>query len=390
LGGGSIRQAHLFDTLASAFPVDLLTIGPIADERVRAAAATVTELPRRWPPRTSHPLGRRALELAITLASPYPAVLYSAAPARRALAAAIAEHGRRHDLVCVEHETLAPLAQGSHGGRWLITLHHLLSAMIASELERAPGRRQRWFRKRDLRKAERLERWTVRSFDRCIACSEEDAAALHEIADGSGVSRVEVIPNGVDLALFKPTPVPQEPRVLLPGRLTWGPNVDGAVWFCTEIWPAIRAAVPDATFVLAGRSPLPEVRALERLPGVSVCADVPSMVPYFESARVVVVPLRAGTGTRLKALEAMAAARPVVGTAVGLAGIGVRDGLNAVVADQPEKLAAGVVEVLRRDDLASALGQSGRTHVERHFGWDQIGARFVALAAELLEEPRRS
>jgi glycosyltransferase involved in cell wall biosynthesis len=388
LGGGSVRQAHLLEALASRFAVDLVTIGTVADRRVRAAAASVVELPRRWPPRPSDPVGRRALELGLLLVSPYPTSLYAAAPARRALAEAIGRRHGRHDLVCVEHETLAPLARGRHGGRWLITLHNRLSGMIASEIGRAPGWRQRWFRTRDLRKAQQLERWTVQSFDRCVASSEEDAAALAALAGEAAARRLAVVPNGVDVKAFTPTPVPREPRVLFPGRLAFEPNVDAVRWFCAEIWPAIRTAVPEATLVIAGRSPHPEVRALERLPGVSVQADVPSMVPHFRAARVVVVPLRTGTGTRLKALEAMASGRPVAGTAVGLEGIGVRDGVNALVADAPAGLAAAVIELLRRDELAGALGAAGRAHVERRYDWERIGACFAASAAALVEASR--
>lgn len=388
LGGGSIRQAHLFEALASRVHTDLLAIGAVEDERVRALAADLGELPRHWPPHTSHPVGRRAQELALALGSRYPVSLYAAAPARRALAAEVARRAGRYELVCVEHETLAPLGRARRGGaRWMITLHNRLSGMIASELERAPGARQRWFRAHDLRKAQRLERWTVEAYDRCIACSAEDAAALAALGGERAGGRIAVVPNGVDLALFKPTPVPAEPVVLLPGRLAFGPNVEGASWFCHEVWPAIRAEVPEASFVIAGRSPLPEVLALGRLPGVSVRADVPSMVPCFRSARVVAVPLKTGTGTRLKALEAMAAGRPVAGTSVGLEGIGARDGENALVADEPGQLARAVIELLRRDELADALARAGRTHVERQFGWEQIAQRFLTACEELLQGP---
>ena len=110
------------------------------------------------------------------------------------------------------------------------------------------------------------------------------------------------------------------------------------------------------------------------------------MVPYLQAARVVVVPLRVGTGTRLKALEAMAAARPVVGTTVGLDGIGAVDGVNARIADEPRAFAAAVTEILRGDEVASRLGAAGRAHVEARFGWDRIGERFVELILGLLAE----
>jgi glycosyltransferase involved in cell wall biosynthesis len=193
-----------------------------------------------------------------------------------------------------------------------------------------------------------------------------------------------VIPNGVDLDALRPTPLPVEPRILLPGHLAWQPNVDGAVWFCSEVWPSVQAAVPEATLMLVGREPAPAVLELAQVPGVSVHANVPSMAPYFESARVVVVPLKVGTGTRLKALEGMGAARPVVGTAVGLGGIGAVDGVHALFAEDPRSFGAAVIDTLRRDELAESLARAGRDYVAERFGWDRIGAEFVATVSELL------
>ncbi len=380
-GGGSIRQAYLLDALATEFSVDLLVSGEVRDERVRAAAASVTEVEageRLW---TDHPVGRRALGLAITVGSRYPLHAYLSSPRRRALADATLERRGSHAVVCVEHEALVPLLPSPRSEAWIVTLHALYSELIRRELERAEERYQRWFWRRELRKAQRLERDALR-YDRCVVCSEEDAEALSAVAPGARGS-TRVIPNGVDLDQLRPTPIPAAPRVLFPATLSYQPNIEAAVWFCTEIWPRIASEVPDATVVLAGRAPAAAVRELERLPGVSVHADVPSMVPYFEAARVVVVPVRVGAGTRLKALDAMAVARPVVGTTVGLEGLGIIDGRQAFVADLPEAFAAAVVKTLRSDQLSRGMGAAGRQHVERGFGWDRVGERFVAAVSEL-------
>jgi glycosyltransferase involved in cell wall biosynthesis len=386
LGGGSIRQSHLLEALASEFPTDVLAAGVTLDEPTRELAADVIQIPRRSAPWTDHPVGRRALSLAITLGSRHPSSLHATRVLRGDVAREIRARRGRYDLVCVEHEALAPLLPPSRGERWIITLHHLLSGMIASELELAPGRRQRWFRERELRKARALERRTVDGYDRCIVCSDEDAAALTAIAGEASGGRIAVIPNGVDLALLTPTPLPSRPTVLLPGHLAYPPNIDGAVWFCSEVWPQVRVAVPDATLMLVGRAPVAQVRELARSPGVEVHADVPSMRPYFEAARVVVVPLRVGTGTRLKALEGLAAGRAVVGTTVGLGGIGVVDGVHALAAETAGALAAAVVQAVQRDELATSLAVAGRAHVESRFGWDRIGAQFVAMVSDVLDD----
>jgi glycosyltransferase involved in cell wall biosynthesis len=386
LGGGTIRQAYLFEALAGAFAVELLLAGSLADDHVRSLATAVTELPKGRAVMAEDAVVRRILELGVTLGSRYPLPAYMAGPSRRRLARALRRGDAPYDLVIVEHEALAPVISRSRSARWILTFHHVLSGMIASEVALAPGRRQRWFRERDVGKARRLEAQAVREYDLCITCSPEDAAAL-AATEPAGQSRIRVVPNGVDLRRIHASPLVAEPRILFPGTFHYSPNVDGALWFCSEVWPRVRSAVPDATLILAGREPVSEVRRLARLPGVEVHPDVPSMTCYFESARAVVVPLRVGTGTRIKALEAMAAGRPVIGTSVGLAGVGIEDGVQARVVDDAEAFAEAVAGVLRSDELAGRLGQAGRRHVETHFGWDRIGRRFVDTVREVLERP---
>ena len=197
---------------------------------------------------------------------------------------------------------------------------------------------------------------------------DEDRGAL-----GGGV----VIPNGVDTQRFTPSPVPEGPELVFTGTLSWHPNIDGLEWFCTRVFPLVRAQCPRARFTIVGREPLPEVHALARLPGVSLDADVPSVLPHLRRARVAVVPLRVGSGTRLKALEAMAAGRPVVGTTLGLAGLGVDAGRHALVADEPHALAEALVVVLQDDAIAARLATEGARLARDEFSWDVIGRRYV-------------
>jgi glycosyltransferase involved in cell wall biosynthesis len=386
LGGGSIRQAHLFEALARAFDVDLLLAGGEPDAGVRAAAAGVTVLPRRRARWSENPIARRALELGITILSPHPSVIYPATPNRRALAFVLRDRAPEYALVCIEHGALAPLAGALSGVPATLTFHHLISAMVSQQLEHTEGARQRWFRTRDLVKAQRLERRALQAFSRVFACSAQDAAALGSLGRPGLAAKIRVIANGVDLAAMPPTPVPGSRRVLFPGSLAYAPNVDGATWFAGEVWPLVRAALPDAELVLAGRDPTAAVQALGRLSGVSVHANVPSMAEYFQAARAVVVPLRVGTGTRLKALEAMSSARPVVGTAIGLEGIGIAEGRDAIIRDDPRRMADALVEVLVDDAVAGRLGAAGRELVQDHFGWDAIGAELVAAIGEVLAQ----
>ena len=141
----------------------------------------------------------------------------------------------------------------------------------------------------------------------------------------------------------------------------------GLVWFCDEVLPKVQQVVPEVRLAIVGRHPVAEVVALAGRSGVDVHSDVPQMAPWFEWARAVVVPLHVGTGTRLKALEAMAAARPLVGTSVGLEGLGIIDGVQACVVDDPSAMAAALIEILR-DDVIAAASRRGWPAVRRGGG----------------------
>jgi glycosyltransferase involved in cell wall biosynthesis len=383
LGGGSVRQAHLLKEVAKAMPVDLLVTGHIDDDQVRAAAANVTEMDVRLAFTPEQPLVRQLHWLLVALLYPRPWYAYGAGPRRRALTRALGERQQGYDIVCVEHEALAPLIPAAPAGRWVLTLHQVVSGELVQELAAVKRRRRRWLLERDLAKARRMEERAAVSYDQLVVCSEADAAAVAALARGKTRRPIAVVPNGVDLEHFRPEPIPSEPRVLFPGSFHFPPNIHGAIWLCAEIWPLVRTAVPNATLELVGREPDPRVLALRSCPGVSVEADVPSMAPYFERARAVAVPLEVGTVTRLKALEAMASGRPVIGTTIGLEGLDVVDGVEARLADETEAFANAIIEVLRDDLVAQRLAEAGRRHVEARFGWERIGRDYVQVLSQL-------
>jgi glycosyltransferase involved in cell wall biosynthesis len=362
--------------------VDLLVAGRVTDERVRAAARSIKELDVRLAFTPEQPsLVRQLHWVSAALSYPLPWYAYGAGPRRRAFASFLRRNAGSYDVVIVEHLTLAPLRPAIGSTPCLITLHQIVSEELAQEM-RSVRPRRRWLLRRDLDKAVRMERAALLGYDQIVVCSVVDAGAIAALAPNRR-SRVAVVPNGADLTNFHPTPIPSEPRVLFPGSFHFPPNIHGAQWLCEEIWPRVRRALPDASLQLAGRDPDPRVLALTSHPGVSLHPNVPSMTPYFERARAIAVPLRVGTGTRLKALEAMASGRPLVGTTIGLEGIDVVDGEQARVADDAESFANALIDVLTDGEQARQLAAAGRAHVEGRFGWDRIGADYADLVRRL-------
>lgn len=381
-GGGQLRQAHLLSAVGGAFPTHLIVAGALTDDRVRASVASVTEVPLRPPPPLETWTHRkwRLLRHELTERLPWDEALAGAQ--RRVLGAALRRTVAPGDVVVLEHLQLAPLlADLPPTVRHVLTVHYDGARQAAQRAALAPTTRNRWFWRSQARRVRALQRRAGRLADVVVAVSDEDAAALGAV----------VVPNGVDLGAFRPTPLPDRPQVVLTATLDYAPNVDGARWFAEAVWPRVLDRRPDAVLELVGRRPLPAVRALADADSVSVHPDVPAIQPYLARARVAVVPLRLGGGTRLKALEAMAAGRVLVGTSVGVEGLGVEDGVHALVADDPADLAEAVLRGLEDGPVAVRVAREGRRLVEERYGWDAIGARFVSVLDDLVgaTAPRR-
>jgi len=166
--------------------------------------------------------------------------------------------------------------------------------------------------------------------------------------------------------------------------MDWAPNSDAALYFCREILPLIWNEMPDAKFYIVGKNPPESVRSLEKRESrIVVTGAVPDVRPYEERAKVFVVPLRIGGGTRLKILEAMSMSRPVLSTAVGAEGIEAKDGVHLELADRPEDFAARAVALLRDDARCRALGEAGRKFVRENYDWKIIGRKADAVYEQI-------
>jgi glycosyltransferase involved in cell wall biosynthesis len=181
--------------------------------------------------------------------------------------------------------------------------------------------------------------------------------------------------NGVDLDHFRPSVAPVDPStILFTGSIDYRPNTDAVLYFAREIFPRILRAQRRATLMVVGMRPPPEITALAG-PNIVITGAVADVRPYLQRATVVVAPLRMGSGTRLKLLEAMAMGKPVVSTALGAEGLAVEGGTHLLVADDPAAFAAEVVRLLDHPSLAAWMGRNGRDLVEREYGWEAAGER---------------
>ena len=235
----------------------------------------------------------------------------------------------------------------------------------------------------EFRKMLRYEQVAVRKFHHVIAVSENDRALMTQWV---GSDRVSVVPTGVDLGQYRPDPDGKEPGsvVSFVGAMDWEPNVDGVEYFCREIWPDIRAEVPEARLRIVGRNP--DRRVQKRASdSVEVTGRVPSVVEHLRQSAVVVVPLRIGGGTRLKIYEAMATAKAVVSTTVGAEGLDVRHGRDIMLADDSKSLAHAVIMLLTDRELRRRY-EKAAAETAAQYDWAAIGERFSGILRSVVEK----
>ncbi|QEL17214.1 TIGR03087 family PEP-CTERM/XrtA system glycosyltransferase [Limnoglobus roseus] len=212
--------------------------------------------------------------------------------------------------------------------------------------------------------------------------SRAEADIFEEVA-GRGTATVAT--NGVDLDYFQPTPTPVKPVAAFVGALDYLPNVDAAVWFAREVWPAIHQSRPDAEFWLIGRKPTAEVRTLADLPGVKLIGQVPDVRPHLAEAAVAVVPMRLSRGLQNKVLEALAMGKATVVAPPALAALKAEPGRHLLKATTPDEWAAAVLALLGDAAHREQLGRAGRTFVEEHHHWDRCLQPLVEKIAAACE-----
>ncbi len=238
--------------------------------------------------------------------------------------------------------------------------------------------------------ADRTRRYEGRhagDFDRVLASSQADRAALLGLAEGAGKpAEVTVLTNGVDLGYFtEDKSVRREAtRLVLSGKMSYHANVSMALHFVNEILPAIRLRHPTVELWIVGRDPPRQVRALAGLPGIVVTGEVPDLRPFLQAATVAVVPLVYGAGVQNKVLEAMACATPVVMSGRAASGLEVVPGTEAFVANEPGAFAAAVCSLLDSPDLCRQMGEAGRAYVQRRHDWDRLAAQLEGVYDEVI------
>lgn len=276
------------------------------------------------------------------------------------------------DIVQIEHSRLALYRESIDSNsrcKSVLTFHNVAfdQSKRISRIERnLVSSLRTWIFARQLFK---WEPSYAEKFDRCFVVSEAERRAL---LNRNSNLKVDVIPNGTDTQKYQRLDDSHGPPALLfIGSMSYAPCVDGAVYFCNQILPSIQQAFQDIQVWIVGARPSHEVVQLAGK-NIFVTGYVDNVLPYYQRSMVSIVPLRAGGGTRLKILEAMALGRPIVSTTIGCEGLDIVDDRHLLIADEPEKFAKQTIRLLADVALRERIVDQARRLVVENYDWDVI------------------
>ncbi|MEW6402220.1 MAG: glycosyltransferase family 4 protein [Chloroflexota bacterium] len=232
--------------------------------------------------------------------------------------------------------------------------------------------------------ADRIKRYEgklLQTVDQVLAVTDVDEARLKEALDssnstqGTRVAPITVVPIAVDTQKLQPiTRCPRSKNIVTLGTLHYPPNADGIRWFMHEVFPLIQKRMPDVTLTVIGKNPPQDfLDAQAQQPdAIRVIGYVPELAPHLEQSTIMVVPVRAGGGMRVRILEAFAYGMPVVTTTVGLEGIHAIPAADVLVADTASEFACSVIMLLEEPSLQEKLATNGRRLAETKYDWQVV------------------
>ena len=375
--GGKIRTYFMLRELKRRHHVTYLALddGTAAPDAVARAAEYCHDL-IRVPHRTSSKFSLRFFaELAKNVGSPLPYAVekYRSSEFRRA----IAREQENADLVVCDFLFPSVNVPDLLSRPALLFQHNVEALIWRRHAETQRNRLARLLFQNQWRRMRAFERTACHRYDAIVAVSPQDRAIMEREYDAP---LVREIPTGVDTDYFRPSGSiePDPYHLVFSGSMDWLPNDDAMKYFVRSIFPRIRASCPEVVLTIVGRKPFPSLTALGRNdPSIRVTGQVEDVRPYLERAAVYVIPLRIGGGTRLKVFEAMAMGKAVVSTSIGVEGLPIVNGTDALVADDPDAFADAVVQLLRDRTRVGRLGQAAAGKVRAQFGWAPVAASFI-------------
>jgi glycosyltransferase involved in cell wall biosynthesis len=227
------------------------------------------------------------------------------------------------------------------------------------------------------------DRTAARRADLALVCSDHDRQILSRMAPSA---RIAVVPN---TAQTGPPLAPQaDPVALFIGIGRYPPNAEAIRWLVRDVWPLVRAGHGTARLLIVGEG-TENVAATDTEIGIEVCGFVEDAADVYARARIALAPIRAGSGTRIKIIEAAMLRRPVVSTTVGAEGLSFRAGDEILIADTAAAFAGHITDLLRDDARCAHIAAAAYRRATADYAPDRVRTMLRIAAMSLLGEKDR-
>ena len=297
--------------------------------------------------------------------------------------------GGHFDLIYADHLHMAQYVPDQTPALTLLDQHNVESVILRRFADRQSIGPAKWFARREQRKMSRYEAEMCRRFDVIWATTEIDQKLISPWLLPQ--QHVKVLPIGVDMDYFQPGSRKRDPHTVISvGTLSWPPNADSVLWFYDDVFSLVKKQVPDTKFVIVGANPPPSVQRLAEDPCVEVTGWVDDIRPHMARSTVMVVPLRGGSGMRVKILNALAMGLPVVSTSVGCEGIAVTPGCDILVADDADALLQQIVALFEDPQLQRRLSKNGVRLIQERYSWNAIYRQIESSVAAISKQHSRN
>lgn len=268
----------------------------------------------------------------------------------------------------------------------VVDWHNIESELMWRYARLIPNRTKKIVAMRTAKLLERAEDHLLRNYKTHTVSSERERQKLLNRCPSADI---QVIPNGIDTERFSQKEIVEvtnpksEETILFVGSMDYHANIDAVIWFTRTAWPQIAQKHPNLHFTIVGRDPVPEIRALST-DRIHVTGTVDDVRPFYSSAVAAVAPIRSGSGTRLKILEAMAAGVPVVSTRLGAEGIDVEHDVDILLAETALEFAAAIRLIYSTPQKRAGLASAARTLACATYDWSVIGEKLRAIHGRLV------
>lgn len=272
--------------------------------------------------------------------------------------------------------TYLPLLRKHSQARIALRAHNIEHQIWQRHCEHLRPGPQRSYLALQSRRLEKFEKQSLEACDALLFITNEDQAQYRA---WGGQQPSMVLPCGIEPAEYPPIDNRQTDYQLVHlASMDWLPNQQGIEWFVEQVWPLIRAEAPGCRFALGGRHQPARWRTWTAQ-GIDLFPAVDSAADFVARGQLMVIPLLAGSGMRIKILENMARGLAMVSTPVGAEGIDLKTGEEILLAEKPAAFAQACLRLLRNQAEAQAMGRAARAKALQRYSNSILGAALVSF-----------